>query len=240
MSPFPSEKEKINSIWFPASSYVVQNKQFDVLTTCSMPIFDFDTYSNFRKSDIISDIKRAFKDYKIQYIARLYYTCNGVRMILPYTSFNTEQLDDFISKVPHMDALYIKYLKASNLYRARLSIKFPRVPKNMVFDFMLHENHRVGMCRKNHVAVTSYIYTLNGDGSKLDDEHKFLFKQLNEKPYYMTSSKYSNCMVPNIFLNSFEWSRKHGKSSKIFKKRFLTVLRHDIITGSYCRGFTLL
>ncbi len=102
---------------------------FCTLTSLDFPMFDFDQYSNFTKQDILNDIIRACKEHKIDHIVRLYETCKGVRMILPYTKFKTtNERDEFIAKIPHHDPLYLEYLKESNLYRARLSPKVKRVP----------------------------------------------------------------------------------------------------------------
>ena len=132
MSEFPGP-ECILSRW-DEKNYVVLcdsaiHGTFCTWTSSDMPVFDFDHYSNFTKQDILNDIIRACKEHEIKHIVRLYETCKGIRMILPYTKFKTNnERDEFIDKIPHHDAVYLKYLKQSGLYRARLSPKVKRVP----------------------------------------------------------------------------------------------------------------
>lgn len=99
MSEFPGP-ECILSRW-DETNYVVLcdsaiHGTFCTWTSSDMPVFDFDRYSNFTKQDILSDIIRACKEHGIKHIVRLYETCKGIRMILPYTKFKTKNEHNYV------------------------------------------------------------------------------------------------------------------------------------------------
>ena len=251
MSPPPGIDEIIVSTW-NEDAYVVDNGRFEVLTTTNLPIFDFDRYGGFRRCDIVSDIQKAWKVHQVPFTARLYYTANGVRMILPSKSF-ADQPDmlQFTRQIPHMDQLYLKYTMRTKLYRARLTVKPARIPKEPIVPLF----ERTGVCPSNKFAVTTYIGTLQPRTGECIDKHQYDYALYREKLTFlsirdMTNVAQTNALVPAIF--NIQTSMlphslptileydvdSHAAIDHLIKRS--TIMMHDIITGAYLRSFKLL
>ena len=251
MSPPPRPNEIKVSTWND-EAYVIDNGRFEVLTTTHIPIFDFDRYGGFRKSDIVTDIQKAWKNYAIPFTARLYYTANGVRMILPSHQFAKQKdMLEFAIRMPHMDQLYLKYTLQSKVYRARLTVKPARIPKRS--SFLKFE--RIGVCPTNKFAVTTYIGTLQPVTGQIVDMHQYEYSLYREKVASLTESDmtyiyHTNAVVPTIFNIQYntlppslptilQYDMDSNAAFHRITKRS-TIMMHDIITGAYLRSFKLL
>ncbi len=251
MSPAPRLDEFKVSIW-NNEAYVIDNGRFEVLTTTHIPIFDFDRYGGFRKSDIVMDIQKAWKNYAIPFTSRLYYTANGIRMILPSHQFATqEDLLEFALRMPHMDQLYLKYTLQSKVYRARLTVKPARISKQSIVSTY----ERIGVCLTNKFAVTTYIGTLQPVTGHIMNMHQYEYSLYRENvapltERDMTYIDQTNAAVPAIFniqYNTLPPSLptilKYDMASNAAFHRITkqsTIMMHDIITGAYLRSFKLL
>ena len=257
MSPAPRLDEFKVSIW-NNEAYVIDNGRFEVLTTTHMPIFDFDRYGGFRKSDIVTDIQKAWKNYAIPFTARLYYTANGVRMILPSHQFAKQKdMLEFAIRMPHMDQLYLKYTLQSKVYRARLTVKPARISKQSIVSTY----ERIGVCLTNKFAVTTYIGTLQPVTGQIVDMHQYEYSLYRKKVASLTEHdmiyiNQTNAVVPTIFNIQYDTLvpyltlvqplptiLKYDVHSNAAFHRVTQrsiIMLHDIITGAYLRSFKLL
>eukprot|EP00942_MAST-04A_sp_MAST-4A-sp1_P006546 g6546.t1 len=157
----------------------------------------------------------------------------------------------FTRQIPHMDQLYLKYTMRTKLYRARLTVKPARIPKEPIVPLF----ERTGVCPSNKFAVTIYIGTLQPRTGECIDKHQYDYALYREKLTFlsirdMTNVAQTNALVPGIFnIQSsmlphslptiLEYDvDSHAAIDHLIKRS--TIMMHDIITGAYLRSFKLL